>query len=717
MLILREKLRSLCRRGFAVGVSFIAFGLAVAPAQADVTQVMREVERAGTARVIITMKTGETTRGRWAMAQSVDQQRRIVASANAGLEQRMRGARIPLTRRYATLPYAGAVVDAEQLASLVKMPEVASVRLVEVEKKAPNPSLETHSSVSLNTSIASIDVPDAWAAGYTGQNTTIAVLDGGFRTSHPMLNGKSVGDACFSDKYTDTRGNTIITPRCPSGQTPQIGTGAASNCPLGSDRCDHGTHVASIAVGNDGTNFGVAKGAKLMPIDVFSSDSDKDDCAPDPAPCEVTDSIATLDALDYVNDNAATYNIVAVNMSLGGDLVSGYCDDDPRKAAIDNLRAKGIAVMIASGNDGSSSRIETPGCISTALAVGATDNATNVASFSNFTSTVDLMAPGDNITAASGSNDGQLTLSGTSMATPHVAGAWAVMRSAFPNATADQLEQALKSAGTAVKRSSTGVSVPKIQVMRAINLNAGRATHPLYNQIVSSNASTLGQSFVRVYNSSATAGTVTFTVRDAGTGTALGTWTSPPIPPHASPQFGIVAIERDAVPVQGQTVAAAGRSYYNIEAASTFGGYVQYVLWSNGIGILNNLTSCPTGVSSDATTLLNVDSSNTNEYVSHIRIINAGSLSGAATLAFYDPDSGQQIATWTSSSVQPGASIDVTVPQIEAAVPDLAAATKAGRNQYNIGLTNLVGRLQHVMENRLVGVITDMSAKCELSGS
>ncbi|MHB1207236.1 MAG: S8 family serine peptidase, partial [Rhodospirillaceae bacterium] len=172
--------------------------------------------------------------------------------------------------------------------------------------------------------------------------------------------------------------------------------GAASNCPQGSAHCDHGTHVASIAVGNDGTNFGVARGAKLLPIDVFSTDTDATDCSPDPAPCEVTDSLAALEALDYVNLHSAEFNIAAVNISFAGSLRDGFCDDDVRKPIIDMLRQKGIAVAAASGNQGSTGKVGAPGCISSATTVGASDNGTTVAGISNFAPMVDVMAPGLN---------------------------------------------------------------------------------------------------------------------------------------------------------------------------------------------------------------------------------------------------------------------------------------------------------------------------------
>ncbi|TAL01870.1 MAG: hypothetical protein EPO08_09285 [Rhodospirillaceae bacterium] len=717
-----------CRRALLPALAILGVLLAMGvPARADINDVMHEVQRVGSARVIITMKTDSGGRRAWTMAQSVDMQRATVAAAAPAFEQRLQAANIPLMRRYKTLPFAGAVVNADQLMSLAAMPEVASVHLVQMERKLPTPVVASGSvdrqqavaySGSLAASVASIDVPNAWAAGYQGQGYTVAVLDGGFNINHPMLSGKNVGDACFADTGSDGQGGAL-TAECPSGQTPQISSGAASNCPTsgtGAGRCDHGSNVASIAVGNDGTNFGVARGAKFMPIDVFSSDSGTGVCGNN-TPCEITDEMATLDALDYINQNAATYNIAAVNMSLGGDTKTGYCDDDPRKVAIDNLRAKGIAVMIAAGNDGITGKVEEPACISTSEAIGSTDDSTHVSSFSNFATTVDLMGPGENIVGAAGSGSGlSAAFSGTSMATPHVAGAWAVVRSAFPTATADQIEQALKTTGIAVTRSGAGFTVPKIQVMHAINFVAGH-NRLVFNQIISSNASTLGLSFLRVYNSTSTSGTITFTIRDAVSGTSLGTYTSSSVPAGASAQIALSDIEKNAVAAQGQTIAATGRSYYNLEAASTFGGYVQYILWTNNLGVLGNLTSCPAGLSTDGTTLLNIDAANNSGYVSHIRIVNPGAVAGTATLTFTNPGSGQQVAQWTSPAIPAGASYDITEPQIEAAVPALASATSSGTYQYNVLLTNFAGYLQHVVANNQVGLLTDLSAKCDLTAS
>ena len=431
------------KRSFAAGLFAFAALLVAGPVRADVTDVMREIERAGDARVVITMKTGDG-RAAWEAARSVEQQRAVVADASERFARSMSAAEIPVRKRYRTLPFAGARVNREQLLKLAGMPEVTGIQLVRNERKhqVSDATLGDVERQSLANSVPSIDVPSAWAQGADGTGYTVAVVDGGFNLAHAMLKGKSIGDACFADSY-----GTTLKPNCPSGATPQIADGAASNC-SDATRCAHGTHVASIAVGNDGTNFGVARGAKVVPIDVFSKDTDAADCSPDPAPCEVTNSLAVLDALDYINDHAIDFHVAAVNLSLGGATVAGYCDDDPRKAVIDMLRKKGVAVVVSAGNDGATGMIEKPACISSAVAVGATDNGTNVASFSNFATTLDLMAPGTRIVAASSSaNTLLVTMSGTSMAAPHVAGAFAVLRSAMPNSTTDQLEDALKTTG------------------------------------------------------------------------------------------------------------------------------------------------------------------------------------------------------------------------------------------------------------------------------
>lgn len=704
-------LRSGLKRSFAAGLFAFAAFLVVSPARADVTDVMREIERAGDARVIITMKTGDG-RAAWEAARSVEQQRAVVADASERFARSMSAAEIPVRKRYRTLPFAGARVNREQLLKLAGMPEVTGIQLVRNERKhqVSDVTLGDVERQSLANSVPSIDVQSAWAQGADGTGTTVAVVDGGFNFAHAMLKGKSIGDACFADSY-----GTTLKPNCPSGATPQIADGAASNC-SDATRCAHGTHVASIAAGNDGTNFGVARGAKIVPIDVFSKDTDAADCSPDPAPCEVTNSLAVLDALDYINDHAIEFHVAAVNLSLGGATVAGYCDDDPRKAVIDMLRKKGVAVVVSAGNDGATGMIEKPACISSAVAVGATDNGTNVASFSNFATTLDLMAPGTRIVAASASSNTLLaTMTGTSMAAPHVAGAFAVLRSAMPNSTTDQLEDALKTTGARVTRTNAGYSVPRIQVGRALNYLKGR-NGQLFNQIVSgAGATSRGQSYLRIFNNTNAAGVVVATVRDVDSGAVLGKWTSPSIPAHASPQVPITTIEAAISATAPQTFAA--RTGYNLEIESSFGGYVQYLLLAPG-GVFANMTSCRDGLTTgDSTALMNVNTSSVADYVSRLRVTNTGAVAGSAILTFSNATTGARIASWTSPSIAPNASLDVAEPDIEAAVSAISDATKAGALQFNVTLESLSGYLQHVIENRRASAFTDFTARCPISAS
>jgi len=237
--------------------------------------------------------------------------------------------------------------------------------------------------------------------------------------------------------------------------------------------CAHGTHVAGIAAGK-GTGFsGVARDATLIAVQVFSSFVTSSDCGSHPLPCALSFTSDQILGLERIYTLRTTYNIAAVNMSLGGGLFVSPCDSNSTKTIIDQLRAAGIATVIASGNDGSTMAISAPACISTSISVGSSTDgssglqADQVSFFSNSNQFLSLLAPGETI-LSSVPGGGFSNFNGTSMAAPHVAGAWAILKSRNPSATVDDVLGALTATGTPVLDPGNGLTKPRINVDLAL---------------------------------------------------------------------------------------------------------------------------------------------------------------------------------------------------------------------------------------------------------
>ncbi|MGC4831958.1 S8 family serine peptidase [Micromonospora arida] len=268
---------------------------------------------------------------------------------------------------------------------------------------------------ALEHSVPQIGAPTAWAAGRDGAGVKVAVLDTGVDATHPDLAGRIAEAQDFS------------------------GSGSAR------DGHGHGTHVAATIAGSgaasDGLRKGVAPGARLLVGKVL-----------DDGGSGYSSSI--IAGMEWAAHSGAK----VVSMSLGGDPTDGT---DPMSQAVNDLTAEtGALFVVAAGNSGAARTVGAPGAAAAALTVGAMDRADNLAEFSSRGPRLgdnglkpEITAPGVGIVAARAAgtamgtpvDDAYTTASGTSMATPHVAGAAAILAQEHPDWAAAKLKDALVS--------------------------------------------------------------------------------------------------------------------------------------------------------------------------------------------------------------------------------------------------------------------------------
>ncbi|WP_112620041.1 S8 family serine peptidase [Micromonospora saelicesensis] len=270
--------------------------------------------------------------------------------------------------------------------------------------------------VTLDHSVPQIGAPTAWAAGFTGTGVSVAVLDTGVDATHPDLAGK-VAEARNFTEVADAR-----------------------------DTVGHGTHVASTIAGS-----GAASGGKYRGVAPDATLLDGKVC--EDGGC--TDS-AILAGMQWA---AVEKKAAVVNMSLSG---WDTPELDPVEEAVQTLTAQtGTLFVLAAGNDGSDGSVGSPASADAGLAVGAVDRDDELAEFSSRGPRVgddalkpDITAPGVDIVAARSAtgvigdpvDDRYVTLSGTSMATPHVAGSAALLAQQHPGWRADRLKATLMAA-------------------------------------------------------------------------------------------------------------------------------------------------------------------------------------------------------------------------------------------------------------------------------
>lgn len=291
----------------------------------------------------------------------------------------------------------------------------------------------------LTSSLGLINQPAVASAGDQGNGTTVAVIDTGVDITNTAFG------ACTAANTPSNNCRVVVANDIAS--------------PAYTDH-SHGTNVSAIVLG-------VAPQSKIAMLNVFGSTGSAYDSD-------------ILTAINWAISNKSTYNIVAINMSLGdGQAYTSTCPANAvggtESSAIKNAKSAGISVVVAAGNEARTAALSSPACAPDAISVGAvydsnfgavnagvcTDNSTapdQIACFSNRANYMTLFAPGVFVTA------GGITESGTSQATPHVAGSIAVLRSAFPSETLAQTLARLTSTGAPISFTSNSVTVTKPRV-------------------------------------------------------------------------------------------------------------------------------------------------------------------------------------------------------------------------------------------------------------
>ncbi|PWK79439.1 subtilase family protein [Lentzea atacamensis] len=280
---------------------------------------------------------------------------------------------------------------------------------------------------SLDRSVAQIGAPAAHQRGITGKGVKVAIVDTGVDENHPDLKGQQIAEKNFTSDPDTT------------------------------DRVGHGTHVGATVASAGSQYGGVAPGAQLLDAKVCVEFG-----------CQES---WILDGMRWAAEQGAQ----VVNMSLGG---GDTPEIDPLEQAVNDLTAKyGTLFVIAAGNSGGPGTVSSPSTAEAALSVGAVDRDDKLAYFSSRGPRTgdsglkpEVTAPGVEIVAAKAGSTEHVSASGTSMATPHVAGAAALLKQQHPEWTPAQLKSAL--ATTA--KPAPGVSpfdqgAGRIDVAKAIN--------------------------------------------------------------------------------------------------------------------------------------------------------------------------------------------------------------------------------------------------------
>ena len=350
-----------------------------------------------------------------------------------------------------TTNYISMEVSQEQLSALTLRTDISSIAL------SPNlkVTLQQSRSIINDSLVAPLQIA---GINITGLGQTVCVLDSGINYTHQDLGGcttsqflagncsKVIGGYAFYNAINSSNNNNVM------------------------DNNGHGTHVSGI-VAASGTINGIATGAKIVMNKVCDSSGN-------------CDGNAIADAINWCVGNSSLYNISVISISIGDGV--GYndasgCDNlyaSLLKTPVANAIAKNISVVVATDNQGNTTGIAWPGCMTNVTAIGATNKDDTIASYSNRNNLVKLFAPGSNINSTGGPALGTCTTigdymscSGTSMATPHVSAAIAMLKQVLSSLnmtkTPSQITAILNNTGKSIT-DSTNITYSRINLYSAI---------------------------------------------------------------------------------------------------------------------------------------------------------------------------------------------------------------------------------------------------------
>ncbi len=328
-----------------------------------------------------------------------------------------------------------------------------------------------------------INLPDAWDRTTGATTSVVAVIDTGILPNHPDITGSQNlldGFDMITDNFTANDGDGRDNDPTDSGDA--VGPGDCGPGSRPSPDSWHGTHVAgTVGVGRTDNGAGIAGvnwNSRVVPLRALGR------CGGSIA--DINDAIRWSAGLAVPGTPQNQHPAKVINMSLGA---GAPCSASPStQAAIDDVVAAGVTVVVAAGNEASDAQNSFPASCNNVITVAASDfNGELVRRYSNFGNVVDIMAPGGDVTADDdndGNPDGVLSMvnggyayyNGTSMAAPHVAGVAALLLAQDPGLTPQAVENLIVS--NAIPRSNTQCPLPCGAGLLNADINASGSTPP-----------------------------------------------------------------------------------------------------------------------------------------------------------------------------------------------------------------------------------------------